>query len=53
MTDHDKTGLEFKSSNLPEKLFHVSVRFVDQLDKNIILDRLNKILIKTFFLMRC
>jgi hypothetical protein len=44
MTDHDKTGLECKSSNWPEKTFYVSVRSVDQLDIKIFLDKLNKIL---------
>jgi hypothetical protein len=54
MTDHDKTGLECKSSNWPEKTFYVSVRSVDQLDIKIFLDKLNKILQSNqFFFFQC
>jgi hypothetical protein len=44
MPDNDKVGLEFRSTNFPEKPFYVSVRNVDQLSKDLVLDRLNKVL---------
>jgi hypothetical protein len=36
MADHDKVSLEFRSTNFPEKPFHVSVRYVDQLSKDLV-----------------
>jgi hypothetical protein len=39
MPDNDKVGLEFRSTNFPEKPFYVSVRNVDQLSKDLVLDR--------------
>jgi DNA polymerase type B, organellar and viral len=44
MNPHDRVGLQFTSLSFPEKPFYVSMRLVDQLNKDVILGKLNDIL---------
>jgi hypothetical protein len=48
----DVVGPEFKSLGSPEKPFYISMRLVGQIDKNLILEKLNNIIQsnQTFFL---
>jgi G:T-mismatch repair DNA endonuclease (very short patch repair protein) len=44
MDPEDRVGLEFSSLRFPEKPFYVSFRYVNQLSKDVILEKLNKII---------